>query len=170
MFGHTTYFHAAAAGRGTLSVGVRAAGQDVKHSIRDLGGGLYKVLFYPRAPIPHKVDVRYNGIPVQGEIAVYLFLVSCPNWGAPVSCANWDALLSFQIEILFSLYQTHRHFLCLLSEVRYSCCNLFSLVAYPRWDSVVQDEVWNILIIVSSSLFNSRCLCLSSLFQGERFY
>lgn len=68
------YFHGAAAGRGTLSVGVRAAGQDVKHSIRDLGGGLYKVLFYPRAPIPHKVDVRYNGIPVQGERAVYLFM------------------------------------------------------------------------------------------------
>ncbi|KAK8743524.1 hypothetical protein OTU49_001121 [Cherax quadricarinatus] len=57
---------ASGAGRGTLSVGVRAAGQDVKHSIRDLGGGLYKVLFYPRAPIPHKVDIRYNGVPVQG--------------------------------------------------------------------------------------------------------
>nr|XP_045601850.1 filamin-A-like isoform X1 [Procambarus clarkii] len=57
---------ASGAGRGTLSVGVRAAGQDVKHSIRDLGGGLYKVLFYPRAPIPHKLDIRYNGVPVQG--------------------------------------------------------------------------------------------------------
>ena len=56
----------AGAGRGSLSVGVRAAGQDVKHSIRDLSGGLYKVLFYPRVPIPHKVDVRYNGVPVQG--------------------------------------------------------------------------------------------------------
>lgn len=58
---------ATGAGRGSLSVGVRAAGQDVKHSIRDLGGGHYKVLFYPRAPIPHKVDVRYNGVPVQGN-------------------------------------------------------------------------------------------------------
>ncbi|XP_068231445.1 filamin-A isoform X3 [Palaemon carinicauda] len=57
---------ASGAGRGSLSVGVRAAGQDVKHSIRDLGGGLYQVLFYPRAPIPHKVDVRYSGVPVQG--------------------------------------------------------------------------------------------------------
>ncbi|XP_042865445.1 filamin-A-like isoform X5 [Penaeus japonicus] len=57
---------ASGAGRGSLSVGVRAAGQDVKHSIRDLGGGLYQVLFYPRAPIPHKVDIRYNGVPVQG--------------------------------------------------------------------------------------------------------
>ncbi|XP_045132539.1 filamin-B-like isoform X2 [Portunus trituberculatus] len=57
---------ASGAGRGSLSVGVRAAGQDVKHSIRDLSGGLYKVLFYPKVPIPHKVDVRYNGVPVQG--------------------------------------------------------------------------------------------------------
>ncbi|KAK3891382.1 hypothetical protein Pcinc_004729 [Petrolisthes cinctipes] len=65
---------ASGAGRGSLSVGVRAAGQDVKHSIRDLGGGHYKVLFYPCAPIPHKVDVRYNGVPVQGapfEIPVH---------------------------------------------------------------------------------------------------
>lgn len=61
------------AGRGTLSVGVRAAGQDVKHSIRDLGGGLYKVLFYPRAPIPHKVDIRYNGVPVQGRCLSFIF-------------------------------------------------------------------------------------------------
>jgi len=57
---------ASTAGRGSLSVGVRAAGQDVKHSIRDLGGGLYQVLFYPRAPIPHKIDVRYSGVPVKG--------------------------------------------------------------------------------------------------------
>ena len=54
------------AGRGSLSVGVRAAGQEVKHSIRDLGSGLYQVLFYPKAPIPHKVDVRYNNVPVKG--------------------------------------------------------------------------------------------------------
>lgn len=79
-----TCFRTAAAGRGTLSVGVRAAGQDVKHSIRDLGGGLYKVLFYPRAPIPHKVDVRYNGIPVQGEVVI-CYLILCPNLGCCVS-------------------------------------------------------------------------------------
>lgn len=75
-------------------MGVRAAGQDVKHSIRDLGGGLYKVLFYPRAPIPHKVDVRYNGIPVQGETASYLFLVSCRNEVIQVF---------FKIEMFFSI-------------------------------------------------------------------
>ncbi|XP_047736004.1 filamin-A [Hyalella azteca] len=57
--------NAADAGRGALSVGVRAAGQDVKHSIRDLGAGMYQVLFYPIAPVPHKVDVRYNGIPIR---------------------------------------------------------------------------------------------------------
>ena len=56
---------AAEAGRGALSVGVKAAGQDVKHSIRDLGAGIYQVLFYPNAPVPHKVDVRYNGVPVR---------------------------------------------------------------------------------------------------------
>ena len=56
---------AAEAGRGALSVGVRAAGQDVKHSIRDLGAGIYQVLFYPKAPVTHKVDVRYNGVPVR---------------------------------------------------------------------------------------------------------
>lgn len=64
---------AAEAGRGALSVGVRAAGQDVKHSIRDLGAGIYQILFYPKAPVPHKVDVRYNGIPIRSsalEVAV----------------------------------------------------------------------------------------------------
>lgn len=55
----------AEAGHGALRVGVRAAGQDVKHSIRDLGAGIYQVLFYPKAPVPHKIDVRYNGIPIR---------------------------------------------------------------------------------------------------------
>ena len=58
---------AAEAGRGALSVGIRAAGQDVKHSIRDLGAGIYQVLFYPKAPVVHKIDVRYNGVPVKSK-------------------------------------------------------------------------------------------------------
>ena len=53
------------AGRGALSVGVRAAGQDVEHSIRDLGAGIYHVLFYPKVPVSHRVDIRYNKIPVR---------------------------------------------------------------------------------------------------------
>lgn len=56
------------AGRGSLSVGVRATGQDIKYSIRDLGGGIYQILFYPQIPVVHKIDIRYNGIPIKGEI------------------------------------------------------------------------------------------------------
>ena len=58
---------ASQAGRGTLSVSVRAAGQEVKHSIRDVGSGQYEVIFTPKVAIPHKVDVKYNSVPVTGE-------------------------------------------------------------------------------------------------------
>jgi len=57
---------ASQAGRGTLSVSVRSAGQEVKHSIRDLGAGQYEVIFTPKVAIPHKVDVKYNSVPVTG--------------------------------------------------------------------------------------------------------
>ncbi|KAB7497586.1 Filamin-A [Armadillidium nasatum] len=96
---------ASGAGRGSLSVGVKAAGKDVKHSIRDLGGGLYQVLFYPLIPIPHKVDVRYNGIHVRG--APFEIPVRNPALGQTVTAngmglhhARVGKAVSFVIETL----------------------------------------------------------------------
>ena len=50
----------ASAGKGALSVGIKAAGHDVKHSIKDIGQGKFEVSYFPLLPIPHKVDVKYN--------------------------------------------------------------------------------------------------------------
>ena len=54
------------AGKGALSVNLKAAGQDIKHSIRDLGSGRFEVSFVPIAPIPHKVDIKFNNIAIGG--------------------------------------------------------------------------------------------------------
>ena len=61
------------AGPGSLAVSVRAAGIDVKHSIRELHSGQYEVVFHPKLAIPHRIDVKYNGMHVAGcpmEVAV----------------------------------------------------------------------------------------------------
>ena len=58
------YSFIAHAGEGALSVQIRAAGQEVKHSIQDLANGQFDILFYPTMAIPHKFDVKYNGLPI----------------------------------------------------------------------------------------------------------
>lgn len=55
------------AGRGVVSVSVRAAGQDVKHSVRQIDDGCYEVTFHPKLAVPHRVDVKYNGLHISGE-------------------------------------------------------------------------------------------------------
>ena len=52
------------AGEGALSVTIRAAGQEVAHTIQDLANGQFDILFYPTMAIPHKFDVKYNGLPI----------------------------------------------------------------------------------------------------------
>ena len=54
----------AGAGEGALSVTIRAAGQEVGHTIQDLANGQFDILFYPTMAIPHKFDVKYNGLPI----------------------------------------------------------------------------------------------------------
>lgn len=55
------------AGRGTLHVALRAANQSVKHNIQNLGNGLLKVVYFPKIPIPHRVDLRYSGMYASGN-------------------------------------------------------------------------------------------------------
>ncbi|CAG0907410.1 unnamed protein product, partial [Cyprideis torosa] len=52
------------AGRGTLTIAVKAAGQEVKHSLRDVGWGSHEVIFTPSIPVIHLLTVQYNGIPL----------------------------------------------------------------------------------------------------------
>ncbi|GLH04456.1 Uncharacterized protein GBIM_10161 [Gryllus bimaculatus] len=54
------------AGRGVLTVSVRAAGQEVKNTIRDVGEGLHEVIFHPKLAVPHRVDVKLNGMHIAG--------------------------------------------------------------------------------------------------------
>ncbi|XP_046654649.1 filamin-C-like isoform X2 [Daphnia pulicaria] len=54
------------AGRGTLHVALRAANQSVKHNVQNLGNGLLKVIYFPKLPIPHRVDLRYSGVHASG--------------------------------------------------------------------------------------------------------
>lgn len=61
------------AGRGTLSVSVKAAGRDVKAAVRDIGHNRHEVSFLPSICTPHRVDVKLNGLHISGcpmEIAV----------------------------------------------------------------------------------------------------
>ena len=55
------------AGRGALSINIRAAGQEIKHSIRDIGNGRFEVTYFPEIPIPHKVDVKFNNNAIAGS-------------------------------------------------------------------------------------------------------
>ncbi|XP_014240191.1 filamin-A isoform X2 [Cimex lectularius] len=55
------------AGSGALSVSVRAAGNDVKHTLRELNGSnLYEVAYTPKLNITHKIHVKYNGVYASG--------------------------------------------------------------------------------------------------------
>lgn len=55
------------AGRGTLHVALRAANQSVKHNVQNLGNDLLKVVYLPKLPIPHRVDLRYSGVHAAGN-------------------------------------------------------------------------------------------------------
>ncbi|XP_040577055.1 filamin-A [Lepeophtheirus salmonis] len=75
-----------AAGRGALSVIIRAAGQEVRHSIRDLADGRYEILYYPQMAISHKLDIKYNGYPItSGPLEVK---VKNPNFGKVVTASG----------------------------------------------------------------------------------
>eukprot|EP00096_Caligus_rogercresseyi_P013172 TRINITY_DN5849_c0_g1_i1.p1 TRINITY_DN5849_c0_g1~~TRINITY_DN5849_c0_g1_i1.p1 ORF type:complete len:945 (-),score=251.50 TRINITY_DN5849_c0_g1_i1:1000-3834(-) len=75
-----------AAGRGALSVIIRAAGQEVRHSIRDLADGRYEILYYPQMAIAHRLDIKYNGYPItSGPLEVK---VKNPNFGKVVTASG----------------------------------------------------------------------------------
>ncbi|KAG8281178.1 hypothetical protein J6590_063971 [Homalodisca vitripennis] len=55
------------AGSGALSVSIRAAGSEVKHTLRELETpGLYQVVYHPQLAIPHKIHVKYNSMNIAG--------------------------------------------------------------------------------------------------------
>ena len=58
------------AGKGALSVSVKSAnGEEVRHSIRDIGHGRFEVTYYPTVPIAHRLDIKYNGKTVPSAVA-----------------------------------------------------------------------------------------------------
>lgn len=54
------------AGSGNMGVSIRAAGNPVKHSLKSISEGLYEITFYPTISVPHKIDVKYNGLHIRG--------------------------------------------------------------------------------------------------------
>lgn len=50
-----------------MHVALRAANQSVRHNIQNLGNGLLKVIYFPKLPIPHRVDLRYSGVHASGS-------------------------------------------------------------------------------------------------------
>ncbi|XP_023727803.1 filamin-C isoform X3 [Cryptotermes secundus] len=54
------------AGRGVLSASVRAAGQEVKHAVHELDAGQYQVVYHPKLAVPHRIDLKYNGLHTAG--------------------------------------------------------------------------------------------------------
>ena len=60
----------AGAGKGALSVSIKSAnGEEVRHSIRDIGHGRFEVTYYPTVPIAHRLDIKYNGNTVPSAAA-----------------------------------------------------------------------------------------------------
>lgn len=54
-------------GSGALAVSIKAAGTDVKHTLRELNGSnIYQVVYQPDMSVPHKLHVKYNGVYVPG--------------------------------------------------------------------------------------------------------
>ncbi|RZF33012.1 hypothetical protein LSTR_LSTR012785 [Laodelphax striatellus] len=55
------------AGSGALSVNIRAAGSEVKHTLRELEtAGLYQVVYHPQVAIPHRILIKYNNMSIAG--------------------------------------------------------------------------------------------------------
>ncbi|KDR11639.1 Filamin-A [Zootermopsis nevadensis] len=54
------------AGQGVLIASVKAAGQEVKHSLHALDAGQYQVVFHPKLAVPHRIDLKYNGLHTAG--------------------------------------------------------------------------------------------------------
>lgn len=55
------------AGQGVLIASVRAAGQEVKHSVHMLDAGQYQVVYHPKLAVPHRIDLKYNGLHAAGN-------------------------------------------------------------------------------------------------------
>lgn len=57
------------AGSGALSVSIRAAGAEVKHTLRELEvPGLYQVVYHPQLAIPHRILIKYNSMNIAGML------------------------------------------------------------------------------------------------------
>ncbi|KAL0280862.1 UNVERIFIED_CONTAM: hypothetical protein PYX00_002026 [Menopon gallinae] len=54
------------AGPGNLGVSIKAAGNPVKYSLRTVAEGLHEITFHPTIAVPHKIDVKYNGLHING--------------------------------------------------------------------------------------------------------
>lgn len=59
------------AGRGVLLASVRAAGQEVKYSVHELDAGQYQVVYHPKLAVPHRIDLKYNGLHTAGNISFH---------------------------------------------------------------------------------------------------
>lgn len=56
------------AGKGELSVAIKAAGRDIKLKSSDIeSNGIYQVAYQPIIPVPHNVHVKYNNFNVNGS-------------------------------------------------------------------------------------------------------
>lgn len=56
------------AGSGSLTLSIKAAGSEVKHTVHDLDtSGVYQVVFHPQLPIPHRVQIKYNNMYISGS-------------------------------------------------------------------------------------------------------
>lgn len=68
---------ASGAGRGVLSASVRAAGQEVKHAVHELDAGQYQVVYHPKLAVPHRIDLKYNGLHTAGNRYLLFLAMIC---------------------------------------------------------------------------------------------
>jgi len=56
------------AGKGELSVSIKAAGREVKLKTSDVeSNGIHQVAYQPVIPVPHHINVKYNNFNVDGS-------------------------------------------------------------------------------------------------------
>jgi hypothetical protein len=52
--------------------------------LKDLANGQYDILFYPTMAIPHKLDIKYNGLPVttspmEAKVLYFITFITSTN-------------------------------------------------------------------------------------------
>ncbi|KAJ9597133.1 hypothetical protein L9F63_026977 [Diploptera punctata] len=90
-----------------LLASVRAAGQEVKHAIHELDRGQYQVVYHPKLAVPHRIDLKYNGLHTAG--CPFEVVVKNPAVGQDVIATGLGLYQSRAGKVTNFVIETLRH-------------------------------------------------------------